>query len=61
MGVRMMIITNPDWLQFVINILCVILFSAIGYKIKVLTVEIKNLKNTIDCLHNYNEHLPRQK
>lgn len=49
----MMIITNPDWIQFVINILCAILFSAIGYKIKVLTVEIKNLKNRVDFLQDY--------
>lgn len=48
-----MIITNPDWFQFIINILCAILFSVIGYKINTLTTEIKNLKNRVDFLQDY--------
>lgn len=57
----MVIITNPDWVQFIINILCAILFSVIGYKFNALTMEVKNLKNIIDCLQDYIERLPRQK
>ncbi len=56
-----MLITNSDWLQFIVNMLCAIAFSVIGYKFNTLTMEIKNLRNTIDCLQNYIDHLPRQK
>lgn len=56
-----MAIMNHDLFQLIINILCAIAFSAIGYKFNTLTTEIKNLRNIIDCLKDYIEHLPRQK
>ncbi len=56
-----MIITNIDWLQFVINILCGVAFFVVGCKFNSQDVEIKNLKNDIKLLQNYIEHLPRQK